>query len=133
MSEMLPEPPEATFTRWLEQLRVDLAESVAGVALRGARPVAVGVTSGATRRPSTVPSALVGYSLRNLSEVDGAVAKVYYHDGADANGDVILSVTLQPGESVRDWFGPGGIGLTYGLYMNIDGQVEGSVFMRGVE
>lgn len=132
--ELLPEPPEARFTRWLENLQVDLAESVGGVVLRGARPVAVGVTNGATRKPTTSPGALVGFSLRNRSEADDAIATVLYHDGGDDQADVILEVTLQPGESARDWFGPGGINLAHGLFMSIDGgEVSGSVYLRGVE
>lgn len=134
MPELLPDPTtQIQFTQWLESLRVDLAESVNGVALRGARAVAVGSTQGATRKPTTVAGALVGFSLRNLSEADDATVRVLFHDGSDENADVVLSVSLQPGESVRDWFGPGGINLVNGLFMNIDGDVEGSVYMRGVE
>ncbi|MEN8672572.1 hypothetical protein [Nocardioides sp.] len=130
---LLPEPAAVAYTEWLETLRADLAESINGVTLRGARPVPIGITGGATKRPLTSPGALVGYAIRNLSEEDEATVRVLFHDGSDANGDVVLPLTLLPGESARDWFGPGGINLTYGLFVDIDGSVEGSVYLRGVE
>lgn len=130
---LLPEPDEVKYTRWLENLRADMAESVNGVMLRAARPVPIGVTGGATKRPLTSPGALVGYAIRNLSEEDEATVRVLFHDGFDANGDVILPLTLLPGESARDWFGPGGINLSYGLFVEIEGSVEGAVYLRGVE
>lgn len=125
-------PEGADLVTLLAQLRVDLAESVGGVVLRGARPVAVGITQGATRTPTGAPGALVGFALRNRSEAVDVTVTVYLHDGFDENGDVIMSVTLAPGESVRDWFGPGGINLAAGLFVNADGPIDGSVFLKGV-
>lgn len=131
MSQMVPEPGlEVAFTRWLENLRVDLSESFQGVVLRGARPVPV---NGQHNRPTNSPGALVGYALRNLSYEDAAVVRVLFRDGTDDTGEVILPLTLEPGESARDWFGPGGINLAYGLFLSIDGDVEGSVFLRGTD
>lgn len=139
MSQMVPEPPEVVFTRWLENLRVDLAQTVGGVLLRGARPVPVGDTSGATKRPLNAPGALVGYGLTNRDTVSNVNVKIYFRDGKDEDADVILSVTLAPGESVRDWFGPGGIHLSHGLFIDYvkdddsPGELEGSVWLRGVD
>ncbi len=140
MSEMVtPDGADAVFVQWLENLRVDLAESVGGIVLRGARPVAIGVTSGATRRPTQSPGALVGYAIRNRDTVSAVTVSVLFHDGHDENADVILTVTLAPGESVRDWFGPGGINLSTGLFITyVDdlgnpGDIDGSVFLRGAE
>lgn len=126
-------PEGVDYTRWLEQLRVDMAESVNGVVLRGARPVAVGITQGATKHATTAAGALVGFALRNRSEAEEVTVTVYLRDGWDANGDVIMAITLAPGESVRDWFGPGGINIREGLYVDADGPIDGSVFLRGVQ
>jgi hypothetical protein len=133
MSEMLPDPPEVTFTAWLENLRVDLAETVGGVLVRGARPVAVGVTVGGTKYVTTSPGAMIGYALTNESEADDVTVRVLFHDGNGSDADVIMKVSLAPGESARDWFGPGGISLQAGLYVDYDGPISGSVFMRGAE
>lgn len=135
---MEPRPsPELTgavdFVQWLEALRVSVSESVGGTALRGARPIPIGSTPGATSRPTTSAGALVGYAIRNLSTTEGAQVLVLFRDGGP-DGDVILPLALAPGESARDWFGPGGIHLgDAGLYMDITGSVDGSVFLRGVE
>jgi len=126
------DPAHVVFTEWLENLRVDLSQTVSGIALKGARPVPVGATPGATANVTRSPGALVGYAIRNLSTADNATVRVLFRDG-DEDGDVILPLVLAPGESARDWFGPGGISLFEGLFMDIDGDVEGSVYLRGVE
>lgn len=126
--------PQIDYTKWLAELRTDLSESVAGVVLRGARPVPVGITQGGTKRPTTVSGALVGFALRNRSSSTTTNVVVYFYDGAGPDSDVILTVTLAPGESARDWFGPGGIHLgARGLYVEADGPIDGSVFLRGAE
>lgn len=118
--------------RWLAQLETDLAETVGGTLLRGARAVPVGLAAGATTRPTTAPGALVGYGIRNLSDV--AAATVLLRDGSDAAGDLVMPLELAPGESARDWFGPGGIGLSQGLYVDVAaGSVDGAVYLRGAE
>lgn len=123
--------PQIEFTKWLEDLRTDLTKSVAGVALRGARPVAVGITEGATKHVSGSPDALIGFALSNEAAGDATVT-VYLHDGRGPDGDVVMRIKLAPGESVRDWFHPG-VALTYGLFVEADGPVTGSMFMRGAE
>lgn len=137
MSEMTPEPPEIKFTQWLENLRADVAESVAGVTLRGARYVPVGANAGATVRPAGSSCALVGWSLRNLSLVNRV--NVTIRDGSSTDAEVVMVLSLAPGESSRDWFGPGGVSLLYGCFVQIlddlgaAGSVDGSVFLRSVE
>lgn len=122
------------WARFLTELRVSVTETLAGIPLRGARPVAVGITGGATKRPTTSAGAIVGFALRNRSAVTDANVTVYLHDGPDADGDVLLPITLAPGESVRDWFGPGGIHIgAAGLYVDADGDFDGCLFLRGVE
>lgn len=132
MSEQLPEGANAQvmFTQWLESLRVMVMESAGGVVLRGARAVQVG--TGGTRRPTTTPAALAGFALRETS--GAAPAVVVLRDGSDATGDPTIPITLAPGESVREWFGPGGVNLVYGLYVDVvSGAVDGSVFLRGAQ
>lgn len=133
MNDTSAAEPQIDFTRWLAELRADMSQTVAGELLRGARPVAIGSTSGATSRPTTSAGALVGYAIRNLSSSEGATVLVLFREGGP-DGDVILPLSLAPGESARDWFGPGGIHLgSGGLYMDIDGSVDGSVFLRGAQ
>ncbi len=126
------ESEELELVRWLAQLRTDLAESVGGVLLRGARVVQVGTAAGATARPTTSAGALVGFSLRNTS--DATTATVALRDGPDNAGVLVATVQLAPSESVRDWFGPGGLSLSEGLYVDVTtGAVEGAVYLRGNE
>lgn len=115
------------YTEWLENLRAQVIESVNGVALRGARPVLVGNAG----RLATSPTSIVGFALRETSGV--ASATVVLRDGFDAGGDPILPITLAPGESVRDWFGPAGVNLSIGLYVTVTGAVDGSIWLRGTQ
>lgn len=125
MSDMI------NFTEWLEKLRANVAQTVDGVVLRGARTVQVGSSTNGTPKATTSPSSLVGFALRNTSAV--VSAEVLLRDG-DADGDIVIPLTLAPSESVRDWFGPGGINLTHGLYVDVSaGAIDGAVFLRGVE
>lgn len=122
------------FSRFAAELRTSVAETVAGISLKGARPVAVGITSGATTRPTTSSGAIVGFALRNRSSSTTTNVTVYLYDGADANADVLMAISLAPGESVRDWFGPAGIHIgDRGLFVQADGNFDGSIFVRGVE
>lgn len=125
---------------WIEQLveRVELAFAELEQAYRttngtvrdrGARPVPV--EAGKRVRLATGGGTLSGFALR---ETGGAAALVNLRDGADASADVVMPISFAAGESVRDWFGPNGISLYYGLFMEVvSGAVEGSVFLGGVE
>ena len=118
------------FTEWLETLRVAVMESVGGVTLRGARAVPVGSTASGTTRPANTPTALTGFALRNTSDVDPAT--VILRDGSDSNGEVLVPITLAAGESAREWFGPAGINVAAGLFVDVtDGDVDGCVYLRG--
>jgi hypothetical protein len=122
------------WARFLTELRSSVTETLSGVQLRGAKPVAVGISPGATTRPTTSAGAVVGFALRNRSVVETASVTVYLYNGADDQADMLLAVTLAPGESTRDWFGPGGIHVgDQGLFVLADGDFDGSLFMRGVE
>lgn len=127
-----PDNPTAAFIKWGVELERQLAQSVAGVLVRGARPVAVGITEGATKHVTSSPGAMVGFALTNESTDDGVTVRVLFHDGRDDQADVIMKVSLAPGESARDWFFPG-VNLQDGLFVDYDGPISGSVFMRGAD
>ena len=118
------------FTQWLETLRVAVMESVGGVVLRGARAVPVGSSSSGTSRPANTPTTLTGFALRNTSGATPAV--VVLRDGSDASGDMLVPITLAPSESVREWFGPAGVNVAVGVFVDVvSGDVDGAVFLRG--
>lgn len=118
------------FMRWLTDLRVDLAETVGGTLLRGARVVQVGDTDGATARPAIGAGSLVGYSIAG----GAAGATVYLRDGVDADGALVATFTLAADESTSAWFGPGGLNLSRGLFVDVAaGSIEGAVYLRGSE
>ncbi len=136
MTQTMPEQQRETeqleLVRWLAQLRTDLAESVGGVLLRGARVVQIGTAAGATARPTTAAGALVGFSLRETTGTTDAT--VILRDGADSAAPLVAVVQLAPGESVRDWFGPGGLGVSEGIYVHVSaGTIEGAVYLRGAD
>jgi hypothetical protein len=131
------------FVKWGAELRASLSQSLAGVWLRGARAVPVStvpttgvgpVVSGATQRPSGSAGRLVGWSF-NLPEESGGAAQVDLYDGPDANGALVASVSLIPGQS--DAFEHHGIGFVYGLYVDITGTgadlVRGAVYLGATE
>ena len=118
--------------RWLSDLRVDVAETVNGVLLRGARPVQVGI--GGTSQPATSPASLMGLGIRNTNP--GAEAIVYLRDsfpGEGADGAMVLPLKIDSTYPVTLWFGPGGINLSHGLYVDVvaGGSIEGAVYLRG--
>ncbi|MBB3043929.1 hypothetical protein [Nocardioides soli] len=125
-----PDDRDTQLIKWGVELERALGESVGGVLLRGARPVAVGITEGATKRVATSPSAMVGFALTNESDEGDVTVRVLFYDGGNDDADVIMKVALAPGESARDWFFPG-INLQHGLFVDYDGPISGSVFMRG--
>ena len=132
------EPPtEATdeaqwFLKWGAELQRSLAQSDAGVMVRGARAVPVGKSPGAVTRPATSgANALMGLSLKNTSDMTFCTVRLY--DGESvADGELVLEIELSPSESAREWFGLAGISLQRGLvYHDPSGQTTGSVFLRG--
>jgi hypothetical protein len=113
------------YVRWTSQLRAELAATLGGVLLRGARAIQVGVSPG-TKRPLTAPGTLLGYSLRNI---DAGASTVLLRDGCDAGGLLLLPVPLAIGAFDVRWFGPGGINVSAGLFADITGTVDGCVFV----
>lgn len=126
------ETDETRFMAWLSQLQADVAESVGGTLLRGARPVQVGDTAGATRRPSTSGGSVVGYSLHN-SGANPVV--VYLRDGSDSTGDIVAVVQLPAGVADSGWYGPGGLNVAQGVYVDYPAGagLEGAVYLRGTD
>lgn len=132
------ESPEAqiAYTRWLTQLRADMAETVGGVLLRGARAVQVGTPEGVGRAPvavaATSASVLMGYSFA-LQEPAGPASAgpgfLVIRDGQ--GGPVVLTLALFDGAPLTQWFGPGGISFSQGIHVIGDFAFTGSVFLRG--
>lgn len=121
------------FTRWLSELRADVAETVGGVLLRGARavPVGKGHPQGTTR-PLASPGAFLGLTVVDPGAL--ATASVSVYDGRDASTGTLLGTWLI-GSGVTAWFGPSGINVSEGLFIEFTDTTSprGSVFLRGVE
>lgn len=83
------------------------------------------------RQLTNVPNRLMGFALRETTGTAGATVEL--RDGTDATGDLVVAVTLAAGESTRDHFGEGGLGLGTGLYLvRVAGSVDGSVWFGEV-
>jgi len=61
------------------------------------------------------PTRLLGWS---FSEEAGAAAKVILRDGNGTGARVIAVIALAAGESNREWFGPDGIQVNTGIYVD---------------
>jgi hypothetical protein len=120
--------PEIDYVRWMMQLQTDLAETLGGVMLRGARPVQVGGAAGSTPRPTTAPGRLAGWSLRETSGTVAAVLRLY--DGRDAAAPLVACISVpMSGTANHAWPGAG-ISLQEGLFVEIvSGAVEGAVYL----
>lgn len=129
---------EIDYVRWLQQMQTDLAETLGGVMLRGARPVQVGTADGGTPRASTSPGRLVGWSLR-VPAFSTNPGVVRLRDGQDASGAVLAVVNLPAGQSNTTWLAPGGVSFQYGLFVEIvtggsvESGVEGAVYLGAAE
>jgi hypothetical protein len=73
---------------------------------------------------------LMGYCLKNPS--GAATAALDFYDGTDTtSAQPLFPITFAASESITDWFGPNGILLYNGIYVNVtSGEVKGSVFYR---
>ncbi|MBM7510049.1 hypothetical protein JOE61_003863 [Nocardioides salarius] len=127
-----PDDRDVTLLKWGAELQRELAQSVAGVLVRGARAVPVGQSPGAISRPATSgANSLMGFSLKNTSYE--LPCTVHLIDGESVeDGHLILEIELSPSESAREWFGMSGVSLSRGLvYHDPSGLTTGSVFLRG--
>jgi len=80
--------------RLLAGVMANLADSVNGLTLRGARCVPVGTAPGGTLRPLAGGAAgrLVGGSLRESSGTAGVLVRIF--DGHDTNGTLLATIPL---------------------------------------
>lgn len=84
------------------------------------------IINGASMTLSGVPGLLAGYSVR---ETAGARAVLRFRDGADttAPDNILITMSLAPLESTRDWFMPTGISYRMALYVEVvSGTIEGA-------
>lgn len=103
-------------------------QSVQGILVRGARVVPI--ASGGPQLVSAVSGGLVGWAV--WCSDPAANGQLNIRDGIDATGDLIAPITLQPGESTRDHFGPAGLAYTKGLFLEFSGgAISGAVFLQG--
>lgn len=85
--------------------------------------------SGAGKMLTNYAIVLYGWALKNPSGASTAAADIY--DNTDGTGTAIIPLTFATSESIGDWFGPGGILLKNGVYVNVtSGEVKGSLFYR---
>jgi len=122
---------EASLQRF-EETSVRNAQSINAVNLRGASVVPIGSANTGTKRPMVSPGAVLGWSMRETTGAGTAV--VALRDGADSAANLVTSIQLPANGSVRDWFGPSGLAVAYGLYVDVmSGSIEGAVYLRGPE
>lgn len=108
----------------------------AGVRVNGAEARPVATAAGGAAPVTSVRGRWMGYLLAEITGTDGV--RIRFHDGDSIDGDIIGSVTLAAGESVRDYFGPGGVAITRGLFLELlpspgqsgaGGAIDGAVFL----
>jgi len=73
-------------------------------------------------------SLLRGWSF--VEPTGSAAASIELYDGTGVDGAYIVGITLDPGESTRDWLADGGIGCLVGLYLHVvSGEVQGATWV----
>jgi hypothetical protein len=121
-----PEPvQEIDVVRWLAQMQADVAESLGGIMLRAARPVALTVLPTIA---SASPGRLVGWSVRETTGANPYVLR--FHNGDNASADLIAMITGGGGTADNKWFGPGGLSFTEGLYVEV---ITGAGLSQAIE
>ncbi len=70
---------------------------------------------------------LVGWSLRETTSI--ASARIDFYSGSNNTGILIATISLAPGESIRDWLPPYGIGADGMAAVVTTGSVDGSVWV----
>lgn len=113
----------------LDSIRAELVTSRNAVPrLAGAEYRSLVSSDGTGARVMSSPGRVAGFSVRETTGAASALVKL--HDGADATGDLVMTISLSAGESARDWFWPGGIALTYGLFIEVaTGAIEGVAYL----
>ena len=112
----------------LDSISAELGRSRNAVPLSGAEYRSMVSSGGAGVRVMSSPGRIAGFSVRETTGAGPALIKL--HDGADVGGDLVMTISLVAGESARDWFWPGGISLTYGLFVEVvTGAIEGVAYL----
>lgn len=112
----------------LDSIRSELAPSRNAVPLTGAEYRSLVNAAGAGARVMSSPGVIAGYAVHEIS--GAAPALIRLHDGADINGDVVMSIALTQGQALQNWFLPRGISLTYGLFVEVaSGAIEGVAYL----
>jgi hypothetical protein len=86
------------------------------------------------RQLTSVPNRLMGYALRETTGQAAATAVLSIRDGADGeDGELIVPVNFDAGETVRDWFGDAGLEIAVGVVVVVTlGSVDGVVYLAEV-
>jgi hypothetical protein len=123
--------PETEYVRWLSQLQADVAQSLGGIMMQGARPVPVGSAPGGTNTPARSPGRLVGWSLHETTGT--AAALVRFWDGRETGSKPLAYVALAAGQTLNSWNGPG-ISITDALLVEVaTGAVEGVAYLGAAD
>lgn len=115
----------------LEKLVAAMGATRDAVALKGAEAKPL---TGKNQRITFVPGRILGFAVHEtagsnavITMRDGSAAAIRILDGE--GGQVVVPISLAPGESAREWWGPGGVAVTAGVYLEVTGEVEGSIFV----
>lgn len=112
----------------LDSIAAQLQPSRNAVPLSGAEYRSMVASGGAGVRVMSSAGRIAGFSVRETTGAAPALVKL--HDGFDLNGDLVMTISLAAGESARDWFWPGGISCTYGLFVEVaSGTIEGVAYL----
>jgi hypothetical protein len=128
---------EIDYVRWASQMQADLAQSLGGIMLRGARPVPIGSAAAGSNRPLSSPGRIVGWSLHETSGTNPALVRLF--DGRDTTGSLLASVQVAASPAAAScnntWFGTSGISVTDALYVDVSGAgtIEGTLYLGGVD
>lgn len=89
-----------------------------------ANPMAL---TGADQALTTNAGQYLGFSIRETTGTTSAAVRIYDNASAAA-GTLLDTISLDPGESVADYYPGGGIRFVNGLFVKIvSGAIEGSV------
>jgi hypothetical protein len=124
---------EIDVARWIAQMRADLAETLGGIMLRGARPVSLTVLPTLL---SGSPGRLVGWSLHETGGTNPFVIR--FRNGGDSAQPLIACTTAAASGVDTRWF-TSGISFTEGLFIelvtggSLSTSVEGTVYIGAAE
>lgn len=124
------------YIRWLSQLQADVAQSLGGIMLQGARPVPIGLAPGGTKTAIRSPGRLVGWSLHETTGANPALVRFW--DGREVGANPLGYVTVNAGQAINLW-NPPGISITDALLVEfvtgggLSTSVEGVVYLGAAD